>query len=74
MDKKEFFDLIWRTIAHSQIVFEEFYVGDEEDGQVYYLFKNINDDNKENTYMYNTLSSNDNEKQYYDIWLDSFKN
>ena len=36
--------------------------------------KNINDDNKENTYMYNTLSSNDNEKQYYDIWLDSFKN
>jgi len=41
MDKQELFDHIWKTIKHSQIDFEEVYVGDEEDGQVYFLFKNV---------------------------------
>ncbi len=44
MSKQELFDLIWRTIAHSQIDFEEVYVGDEEDGQVYFLFKNVKEE------------------------------
>ena len=46
MDKQELFDLIWRTIAYSQIDFEEVYVGDEEDRQVYFLFKNVKEDIK----------------------------
>ena len=48
MTKQELFDLIWRTIKHSQVDFEEVYVGDEEDGQVYFLFKNVKEIDGEN--------------------------
>jgi len=46
MDKKKLFDLIWKTIEPSQIDFQEVYVGDEEEGQVYFLFKNVKEDMK----------------------------
>jgi hypothetical protein len=48
MIKQKLFDLIGKTIKHSQIDFEEVYVGDEEDGQVYFLFKNVKEIDGEN--------------------------
>ena len=42
MDKIELFDVIWEAVKNTDpaISFEEVFVGDEENNQVYFLFDN----------------------------------
>lgn len=43
-DQESFFKWLSNALKHSPINFNEVYVGDEKDGQVYVLFENFEDE------------------------------
>ena len=47
MTEDELFEAVWKTILHTDIHFEQVYVGDEEAGEVYFKFCNVSEETKQ---------------------------
>jgi len=47
MNKEELFNSIWKIIKKTEIDFEEHFVGDEEENEIYFKFKNVKEANNE---------------------------
>ena len=41
MNKKKLFNTLWDTFKFTEIDFEEIVIGDEEETEVYFKFKNV---------------------------------
>ena len=48
MDKRVLFDGLWDLVKESDVDFLEVYVGDEEEGQIYVRFENLEEEDDGN--------------------------